>query len=339
VKVPSIAASGTKNIYAYYGNSGGWSASDGAATFEFFDDFSVDLSRWVKHKELGGAGTIKIENGYLECGGGVTSSPYGHSVVGSAPTYNSFQNGIIEGKVYLATNGIAAVSYRGNYAANTGYKSRMDARAGEGASHLIPPYTGWGFISGCGQTGTGISAGVWLDYSIHINSTSLYVTCDGQTRACTDSTYSGAGEISLQNHYGTYSRYDDVRVRQYASTEPTISVGSEQGQYYSPGTLVSGTSGTTYFDTGISGAKWNAIFWDEIIPDVTTDIQFWVRASDNSGAFTGFTDDTGWSGPWSSPVTSDSVSLPSGRYMQWKAELSSDGTQTPTLQEVRVYYY
>lgn len=38
VKVPSIPTSGT-TVYLYYGNAGASSASDGDATFEFFDDF------------------------------------------------------------------------------------------------------------------------------------------------------------------------------------------------------------------------------------------------------------------------------------------------------------
>jgi len=328
VVVPSVPASGTTSVYAYYGNSAASNVSDGDATFVFFDDFEDDLSKWTRHKTSGVY--PRIESGELVCGGGSTTAPYGHTVLGSDATYSGFQNGIIEGKVYLAASGIAEVSYRGNYAANTGYKSRMDARAGEGVSHLIPPYSGWGFISGCGQTGTGITAGAWLDYSIQINSTSLYVTCDGQTRACTDSTYSGAGEISLQNHYGSYSRYDDVRVRKYASTEPTTSIGGEEGTYYSSGTIAS-----QVLDTGISGAIWNCMFWDESLP-VSTDITFEVRASDTS-----FLKDAA-SPSWVSVGGSSPVytGLPSGRYKQWRATLTtSDVSQTPTLQEVRVYYY
>ena len=45
VKVPSIPASPDKTeIFMYYGNPSVSSASDGDATFEFFDDFSVDTT-------------------------------------------------------------------------------------------------------------------------------------------------------------------------------------------------------------------------------------------------------------------------------------------------------
>ena len=97
----------------------------------------------------------------------------------------------------------------------------------------------------------------------------------------------------------------------------------------------SGTVASQVLDTGVAGARWDALFWDETLQS-NTDITFEVRASD-----TAFTEDAAIP-PWTSaggasPVTSG---LPSGRYMQWRATLTtSDTSETPTLQEVRVYYY
>ena len=45
VKIPVIPVAG-KTIYLYFGNASASSASDGANTFPFFDDFSGDLSKW-----------------------------------------------------------------------------------------------------------------------------------------------------------------------------------------------------------------------------------------------------------------------------------------------------
>ena len=91
-------------------------------------------------------------------------------------------------------------------------------------------------------------------------------------------------------------------------------------------------------DTGVAGARWDALFWDETVEADTTDITFEVRAS---GAL--FAEDTPPETlPWisvagNSPVTSG---LPSGRYMQWRATLTtSDTLKTPTLHEVRVHHY
>ena len=241
VKVPSIAASGITTIYMYYGSATATSASNGVVTFIFFDDFSGDLSKWTKH--VNGA-NINIVSGYLECVGGTTAAPYGHTVLGSSASYSSFTDGIIDGKVYLATDGIAEVGYRGSYAANTGYKSRMDARAGQGLGHLMPPYSGWGFIpTGGGPSGTAIPTGTWYPFSIIANGSSLNISCAGQTLIGTDTSYAGPGEISLQNHYGTYSRFDDIRVRKYASSEPIVNTGSEESGSYcgftNPGAVTS----------------------------------------------------------------------------------------------------
>ena len=41
VKIPSIPSSTAKTIYMYYGNPSAASASDGTATFDFFDDFNT----------------------------------------------------------------------------------------------------------------------------------------------------------------------------------------------------------------------------------------------------------------------------------------------------------
>ena len=96
-----------------------------------------------------------------------------------------------------------------------------------------------------------------------------------------------------------------------------------------------GTIASQVLDTGIAGAKWDALFWDETLPS-NTDITFEVRASD-----TAFTKDAA-TPSWTfvggtSPVTSG---LPSGRYLQWRATLTtSDTSKTPTLHEVTVDYY
>jgi hypothetical protein len=71
-------------------------------------------------------------------------------------------------------------------------------------------------------------------------------------------------------------------------------------------------------------------------------ITFEVRASD-----TFFTRDSatpGWTSVEVEAVSNNSyrasVDLPSGRYKQWRATLStSDTSTTPILHEVRVYYY
>jgi hypothetical protein len=96
-----------------------------------------------------------------------------------------------------------------------------------------------------------------------------------------------------------------------------------------------GTAASPVRDTGIVGARWDGLFWDETLP-LNTDVTFEVRASDTVFAADNATL------PWTpvggtSPVTSG---LPSGRYLQWRATLTTtDTTVTPVLHEVRVYHY
>jgi len=66
VKIPSIPASGSTTFYLYYGNPSASSASDGASTFLFFDDFlgtSLDTSKWDVRTTSGG--TYSVSGGIL----------------------------------------------------------------------------------------------------------------------------------------------------------------------------------------------------------------------------------------------------------------------------------
>jgi len=99
--------------------------------------------------------------------------------------------------------------------------------------------------------------------------------------------------------------------------------------------IPSGTITTSpVFDIMVTGSRWDALFWDESLP-ANTDITFEVRASDTAFLITDV------SPAWTqvggtSPVLSG---LPSGRYKQWRATLTTTvPLNTPTLSEVRVYY-
>lgn len=61
VKIPQIPAAGTSTMYIYYGKSNVATTSNGTATFEFFDDFSGNLSKW----DAPVGGNWQIQNGQL----------------------------------------------------------------------------------------------------------------------------------------------------------------------------------------------------------------------------------------------------------------------------------
>jgi hypothetical protein len=223
VKVPTAS---TTTFRMYYGNSSLTTTSNGTNTFDFFDDFSGTLSKWTREITSGAGVYPRIESGYLVAGGGSTTAPYGHTSLGSSATYSGFQDGIVEFKHQHSTNGIGEVAFRGNYAGNTGYKGRWDARTGSEQVFLKPPYSGWANL-GTAVT-KWITVGTWYQGKlvVHGNVMDLYDD-DNFKGTVTDTQYTSAGEIALQNHYGSYTNYDDVRVRKYSATEPTTSIGSE----------------------------------------------------------------------------------------------------------------
>ncbi len=123
---------------------------------------------------------------------------------------------------------------------------------------------------------------------------------------------------------GILDRVDTVSDQGNVILETTGAVYADNGTVASP-----------VLDTAVPGEAWNALAWDASL-EAGTSISFEVRASDTIFAagdlLPGWLDAGGVS-----PVMSG---LPSGRYLQWRAALStSDNTVTPALQEVRVYHY
>ena len=100
--------------------------------------------------------------------------------------------------------------------------------------------------------------------------------------------------------------------------------------YYSSGNVTS-----IVLDTGMAGAVWNVLSWSETLP-AGTDITFEVRAS--NAIFLKDAGDPAWT--YAGGVYPVIAGLPIGRYLQWRATLTtSDTSSSPVLHEVRVYYY
>ena len=127
----------------------------------------------------------------------------------------------------------------------------------------------------------------------------------------------------------------DVTKSDFSSSNGHLALTAVLRYHYPSGTIAS-----QVLDTEVAGASWDALFWDETLL-ASTNITFEVRASDNLFAKDADPDPPSvpdWiSVGGMSPVTSG---LPSGRYVQWRATLTtSDTSKTPTLHEVRVYHY
>jgi hypothetical protein len=246
VEVGEDLSSVNRDIFIYYGNASTTSASNGSNTFLFFDDFTGNLSKWTVESS---SGTYpKIENGYMRAGGGSTTSPYGWTSLGSSATFSSFNNNAVRWRAKVAASSIGEVAFRGNYAGNTGYKARFDSRSGQGNSLLKPPYSGWNFLAGAGADTLTPTADTLYTYEVTASGSTLTMyRNDTQVRQATDSSYASAGEIALQNHYGSYTDYAWVCVRKFVATEPA------HGSWFSEETSVT-TKSVSDTGSGVDSA-------------------------------------------------------------------------------------
>ena len=171
-------------------------------------------------------------------------------------------------------------------------------------------------------------AGNKIAYSdIHVNDVSVF------THSTQSATYVAYQDIL------DFSGYADgphtIKLYLYTSSNGRTAYNSIFELHRTNTYAAAGTIASQVLDTGIAGAKWDALFWDETLP-ANTDITFEVRASDTAFAKDAATPSWTFVGG-TSPVTSG---LPSGRYLQWRATLTtSDTSETPTLHEVTVDYY
>jgi predicted ribosomally synthesized peptide with SipW-like signal peptide len=320
VKVPSIP-SGTKIIYMYYGNGVASSASDGDATFEFFDDFEDgDISDWSQY----GSGTVQIAND----GGNyvLLKTAYNDRNGG----YSLFNNGALSNfeAVFrtkrINENGGSQNRYGIENGSFNGYGPRMQDFNSLPSVFAIERRNGGVGADLVSKSSSAYEWNTWMTVKFRRYGSTLEFELY-------DSSGSLAESISTSNSlYNSFDRFvvhggwefytDDIRVRKYAP----------QSGYVSSGTIAS-----QVLDTGVAGAKWDALFWGETLPS-NTDITFEVRASNTSFAKNATTPSWTFVGG-TSPITSG---LPSGRYLQWRATLTtSDTSQTPTLHEVTIDYY
>jgi len=227
IKIAGNLTAQSQIIYLYYGNDQATIESNGETTFVFFDDFSSDLSKWVKEKN---GAHIYINSEHLVLDGGTTSSPYGHTVLGSSINYSVFRNGVIEADIFPSDNALPEIGFRGVYSSNIGYKARWDCRSGSESPWMKPAYSGWNAF-GASITRCGLS-NQWQKVKIEVmGSTFKMYSNDVLKSTVVDVQYGNDGEISLQNHYGASCFYDNVRVRKYVNFEPIHSLWGEEESY------------------------------------------------------------------------------------------------------------
>ena len=247
VEVDSIPASpSTKTIYMYYGNPTASTASNGSSTFQFFDDFSGDLSQWTIDTQ--NTDKVYISSGSLRHDPDSTQTKNSYFDTRLATTSYSFQDGIIEYSLYLA--GTARIIHQFGWRVpgvtfGSGYCWRAQNSSSDGG-HL--EFTGLASWATRGTAAPAVSGSTWHSIREIANGANYTGYVDGGTGyAASDNTTLGANRLVSHVHgvsltAASYALVDDVRTRKYVSPEPTYSGWGSQEQ------PVIDIAGTAYTD-------------------------------------------------------------------------------------------
>jgi hypothetical protein len=238
VEVDSIAASpDTTDIYLYYGNSSATTTSNGENTFEFFDDFSGDLSKWTIDSENTEA--ISISSGALRHDPDSSQTKNSYFDTRIQTTTYKILNGVLEYSVYLAGSSSSSpriIHQMGWRVQSTefqnGYVWRVQNSATDGGHLKINGRASWGTF---GTSYPAITGNVWHTVKETISGSNFTGYVDGgsgysgsdSTKTTADYLVSHVHGVSLGG--SSYVLVDDVRVRKYANPEPSYdSWGSEE---------------------------------------------------------------------------------------------------------------
>ncbi len=215
IKIPSIPISPcTTTIYLYYNNLSATSSSSGTSTFDFFDDFSGDLSKWTVSQSS--AGNVQIISGEVSITGNNN-----WNVNGITSINNISRPSVIEWKSRTSTTTLN--TFEGYSTQPLSYTSGLQFHRhtdGNIYRSLDGSYAAWyGWSSS--QTTQKIILKPTQGYTIF---------WDGIQKEDNSSWATNNDKIAFQIfNTGAYLYVDDVIVRKYASPEPAISaIGTEE---------------------------------------------------------------------------------------------------------------
>ena len=251
VEVPeAISASTSKTIYMYYGNAAASSASNGANTFVFFDDFtgtSLDTGKWDLDYATASVASSVVTISTTGSYGGLYSKttysiPYRFVVKAQKPnaTGTDDQSQVGLEKWYSSDgDGTANIFYK--YSSNL--KQVYDTyKHGDCDDWYESSYT-WNYTS-------------WYRYEIKAKSNEVkYYRDDVLHRTVTSTSCIPGGSMYVMlssEKNGDQLKVDYCFICQYVSPEPTYSMGSETIQPPTIGSFAptSGVTGTSVVITG-----------------------------------------------------------------------------------------
>jgi hypothetical protein len=322
VKVPTISAGGETIIYLYYGNSSTESTSDstvcpggihGGYCCDFFDDFS-GTSQWPT-----GTGTNGTTNyGY------VSASQTGNGTFSSTLVSNVIGSGTFKATLNIQSSGTAGTgcSYAHNLYQRTTTDTLLDDTAYGSYTTRTYDLSGTDVKLKLYALATGNNVGATCSISgndceecyylcEHGDACDCAAVCPGPSASVCAYCCSG---FSCTYHGGTdytasSSVYmNDVYVRKYTASEPSVSIGTESaGTYLTDGTGIKFQIKTADSEGGLGSADWYG-------PTGATDYYVTSGTAINS------------------THTND-------RWIQYKAILeTTDATQTPLLHDATMSF-
>lgn len=337
VEVDSLVASGDTTIDMYYGNSSASSGSNGENTFIFFDDFddgTIDTNKWVEVDQAGGD-EITESGGKLKFTR-LSNDTWDKTVYG-VDTYTRSDLSFEMDYVWTVNNSVYDALMFGWH----------DNTAGVSYTNLVYAYynSGSGTASTVTQNiyedgssrGSGESWTVTQDYDVTVRMRESggayydYSTDSGETwtnRYTT--TYST--ESNLRPGWAFYSgshEFDNARIRQWMTSEPTSSAGNEIVKYASSGTLTSnilnaefpadwGTLSFTSSGTGTVGVK--------VRSDSNSDMSG-ATAWGSCGSISSGTD-----------LSSTDCVTDTDQYLQYQVSLEPSGGSTPVFEDISIAF-
>ncbi|MDO8635350.1 MAG: LamG-like jellyroll fold domain-containing protein, partial [Dehalococcoidia bacterium] len=330
----------TEAIYALAVYNGKLYAGTGIGTGEanilVFDGNTWSTSYVASAGVSGRIYALAVYNGKLYASQGLGIG-YGDMLVFDGSTWTTSYNGSQEAIYVLAV-------YNGKLYAGQGYDSGdgdvLVLNAGNQAQSTT---TSWStsfysvtatkssttltlYVDGAQQASTTVSS------TVETNALNLLIgkVFGSRGTGVGEGLFKGIIDESRISNTARSSQWITTEYNNQNSPSTFYSLGPEVGNY-----VPSGTVASQVHDSGSNGAIWTELLWTETL-QASTDITFEVRASDS--VFLKDAATPSWRAVGgTSPVVSG---LPSGRYQQWRATLTStDSANTPTLSEVTVYYY
>lgn len=226
----SSLPTGNSVLWMYFGDGAVHGASDGAATFHFFEDFdSLDGSRWSS------SGNCSVDGGQLTVTRGAV---YTDNAVASQPGL------LVEARMkwnnFATYSGLCIADARFTGASNQGRNKLVYLMTGTSGSRAISAWAASGTAAtyniAWGQQQFTAVADIWYTMGYVVEGNKVTIFKDGVQTNSLQGTWAAPFFVWLGYYRGSASGYancgditaERITVRKYAALQPLITVGPEQ---------------------------------------------------------------------------------------------------------------